>query len=253
MKKVFISTVVAFSILAAGTAGAADVVYRSNGSSAVDTNLPGVAELEAKRFEGIHFGAHAGGLKGNTRDIANRNASEKDLRGAAGGVSLGARKQLDNGVVVGVVGDVTVGGAKKSWGGSNKYDPYYGKDKVNGSVSLRGIVGYTPDNKTLIYGTGGAVLAHTTHTLGCDRGRVVATNGCKSQFETSKDRIVPGLTVGAGLEHAINDKVSIYTEYRYTKYFDSKVTLVDPNYPALSGRKFKSDDHSVWVGLNVKF
>lgn len=253
MVRASIGIFAAFAVSSAAVA-ADKVVYRSNGGGAYDSSLPGVAELQAKAFDGIVIGVHAGGRKASTHDVNNPAATPKDWNAKSAGISVGKRKQLDNGVVVGVEADVTFGGGSKSWGGQHQYDPYYGKDKINGAATVRGVLGYTPDNKTLVYGTAGLALAHTSHSLGCDRARVVATNGCRTQFEASSSQIVPGFVVGAGIEHKLTDKVSIYGEYRYSKYRTSKVTLVDPNYPAaISTRHFKTDDHAVFVGLRAQF
>lgn len=208
-----------------------------------------------KRWDGAYVGVVGGKSVGTTQDIANSKAVARDTEGLFGGVVAGYNWQLDNGVVIGVEGDVIAGGPKSEWAGNvtNPYDSYYGSDVVNGSASVRARLGYNVNDFALPYVTAGIVGAHTTHTLGCDRGRVVATNGCKTQFEDQSSQFVFGYTVGAGVEFALSETVAVRTEYRYTKYQDSNVTLTDPNYPALSGRNFASDDHAVMVGFTVKF
>lgn len=208
-----------------------------------------------KRWDGAYVGVVGGKTTGTIQDIANAKAAARDTDGVFGGVVVGHNWQLDNGVVFGIEGDVIAGGAKAEWAGNttNQYDSYYGSDVVNGSASVRARLGYNINDTLLPYVTAGVVGAHTTNTLGCDRSRVVATNGCKTQFEDSSSQFVFGYTVGAGVELAVTDNVAVRTEYRYTKFNDSAVTLTDPNYPALSGRNFASDNHAILAGITVKF
>lgn len=208
-----------------------------------------------KRWEGPYVGVVVGKATGTTQDIANPSAVARDTDGVFGGVVVGNNWQLDNGVVIGLEGDILIGGAKSEWAGNttNKYDAYYGSDTINGSASIRGRLGYNVNDVVMPYVTAGVVAAHTTNTLGCDRALVVVTNGCKTKFEDSSNQLVFGYTAGAGVEIAVTDTVAVRAEYRYTKLNDSAVTLTDANYPALSGRNFTNENHAVLAGFTVKF
>jgi len=239
---------------------AAALASLSVGAIAADSFIVGGEQIThvtetGKRWEGAYVGVVGGNSIGTIQDVANPKAASRDTNGVFGGVVAGHNWQLDNGVVFGIEGDVIAGGPKSEWAGNttNQYDSYYGSDVVNGSASVRARLGYNINDTLLPYVTAGVVGAHTTNTLGCDRSRVVATNGCKTQFEDSSSQFVFGYTVGAGVELAVSDTVAVRTEYRYTKFNDNGVTLTDPNYPALSGRNFASDSHAIMAGFTVKF
>lgn len=245
-RNIFRAALVALALVAAPAAMAADT-FIVQGEQ--------IAHVTEKRWEGAYVGVVGGNATGTVQDIANPNAAARDTDGVFGGVVAGYNWQLDNGVVFGIEGDVLAGGAKSEWAGNttNQYDSYYGSDVIDGSASLRARLGYNINDTILPYVTAGVVGAQTTHTLGCDRSRVVATNGCRTQFEDSASQFVFGYTVGAGAELAVTDNVAVRAEYRYTKFDDSAVTLTDPNYPALSGRNFSSDNHAIMAGFTVKF
>lgn len=239
------------AIVAVALAAASSAVMAADTFFISGEQIPHVTE----RWDGAYVGVVGGGSVGTIGDVNNPNAVARDTKGAFGGVVAGYNLQLDNNVVVGIEGDVIAGGPSIDWAGNttNKYDPYYGSDTVNGSASIRARLGYNVNNTILPYVTAGVVGAHTTNTLGCDRSLAVATNGCKTQFEDESSQLVFGYTVGAGVEFALSDSVALRTEYRYTKLQDSGVTLTDPNYPALSDRNFSNDSHAVMAGITVKF
>lgn len=246
-RSIFRAALVATLLAASGAAMAADTIYVGGEQIAHVT--------ESGRWDGAYVGVVGGKAFGTTQDINNANAAARDTDGAFGGVVAGYNWQLDNNVVFGIEGDVLVGGETAEWAGNttNQYDSYYGSDTVDGSASIRARLGYNVNDVILPYVTAGVVGAQTTHTLGCDRSRVVATNGCRTQFEDQTSQFVFGYTVGAGVEVAVTDNVAVRTEYRYTKFNDSGVTLTDPNYPALSDRNFASENHAIMAGFTVKF
>lgn len=218
--------------------------------AAADTFIVGgeqIAHVE-QRWDGAYVGVTGGRTFGKVQDISNASASAQDTVGLTGGVHAGYNWQLDNGVVLGVEGDILAGGPKTEWASG----AYRGSDVVNATGSVRARLGYSINDVALPYVTAGVAGAHTTHTLGC----TVPGHGfgsCKTGFDTEANQFVLGYTVGAGLELAVSENLSVRGEYRYTKFQDSAVTLVDPNALAKSGRNFASDNHAVLVGLSYKF
>ncbi|MFA7415593.1 MAG: outer membrane protein [Rhizobium sp.] len=103
-----------------------------------------------------------------------------------------------------------------------------GKQGWNGS--LRGRVGYDM-NPFMIYGTAG--LAGANHEL---------TDGVNTD-----DKFAIGYTVGAGVEALVTDNIMARVEYRYSDYQSKDFNLGGTTY----SRGF--DDHSVKVGIGVKF
>lgn len=103
-----------------------------------------------------------------------------------------------------------------------------GTQGVNGSV--RGRVGYDL-NPFLVYGTAGVAVAN--HEL--------SGNG------TDDEKLAAGYTVGAGVETFVTDNITARVEYRYSDYQKRDFNLGGTNVT----KGF--DDHSVKVGMGVKF
>lgn len=233
-------------ILSGSTAFAADLTYEP---------APVVVAPEAFNWTGFYVGVHGGYGWGHTQDTHNPNASGQTLTGGFGGAQIGYNWQLQNNVVLGLEADVAAGNIGKEWGGSNEFDPYYGEDKIDWFGTVRGRVGYAAD-RFMPYLTGGLAWANVDHKLGCDRSRVnVTIGGCNTNFETSKSDTVWGWTVGAGVEYAITNNVTVKAEYLYTDLGKNDVTLVDANYVGndVNNREFDTSFNSVKLGLNYKF
>jgi outer membrane immunogenic protein len=139
-----------------------------------------------------------------------------------GGAYTGYNWQSGN-IVYGVEGTVGYTGTKNDTieGNSAKQD-------WNGTV--RGRVGYDL-NPFLIYGTGGLALGHNK-----------MSDGTSSDSKTAV-----GYTVGVGAEAMVTNNITARLEYDYTDFGKDSYSLD-------SGRVSKGfDDHSVKVGIGVKF
>ena len=228
------------------TAGAADLTYEP---------APVAPAIEAFNWTGFYVGVHGGYGWGHTQDTHNPNAFGQTLTGGFGGAQIGYNYQLQNNIVLGAEADIAYSGVGKDWGGSNQFDPYYGEDKIDWSGTIRARVGYSAD-RFMPYLTGGLAWANVDHKLGCDRNRVAVTiGGCNAAFETSKSDTAWGWTVGAGVEYAVTNNVTVKAEYLYTDLGKNDVTLVDVNYPTnpVNNREFDTSYNSVKLGLNYKF
>jgi len=237
---------VAMFALSASTALAADLTYEP---------APVVAPIEVFNWTGFYVGVHGGYGWGHTQDTHNPNAFGQTLTGGFGGAQIGYNYQFANNVVLGAEADVAYSGIGKDWGGVNEFDPYYGEDKIDWFGTIRARVGYSAD-RFLPYLTGGLAWANVDHKLGCDRNRVAVTiGGCTNAFETSKSDTAWGYTIGAGVEYAITNNVTVKAEYLYTDLGKNDVTLIDVNYPtsAVNNREFDTSFNSVKLGLNYKF
>lgn len=203
---------------------------------------------------GMYLGANLGYADGDTRDVNNPQASKKSFDGARGGVQLGYNWAIQDGLFWGLEGDLQLGSTKKSWEGrkENQYNSYYTEDKVKHSLALKAKLGYAQD-KWAVYGTAGAVWAKTENMLGCNRALVTATNGCATNFETSKKSTANGYTVGLGGEYLVTDRLSMKLEYNYVDLGKTTANLQDPNAPAKAARKFDTDYSLVSLGVNYRF
>lgn len=103
--------------------------------------------------------------------------------------------------------------------------PEVGTD-VSGSV--RGRLGYTVNDKALLYATGGWAIT---------RG-FVDVPGASKEKETFN-----GWTIGAGVDYAFTDSLFGRAEYRYNDYGDKDI----------GGVNVDLDQHQFTVGIGVKF
>lgn len=234
--------------LSGSTAMAADLTYEP---------APVAPAIEAFNWSGFYVGVHGGYGWGHTLDTNNPNASGQTLTGGFGGAQIGYNYQLQNNVVLGLEADVAYSGIGKDWGGATQYDPYYGEDNIDWFGTVRARVGYSAD-RFLPYLTGGLAWANVEHKLGCDGNRSpLPPRGCSiAAFETSKSDTAWGWTVGAGVEYAITNNVTVKAEYLYTDLGTNDVTLVDPNIAPtnpINNREFDTTFNSVKLGLNYKF
>ena len=197
--------------LLSGVAGLALVSGAQAADLIIDEPAAGVVEVAGGNWDGLYVGAFVGGLAG-TFDEENDN-DEWDVSGWLAGVNLGANFTVADGIVLGVVGDVAWTNAE------NDVDPFF----VNWTASLRGRVGFDA----------GAFLPYLT------AGLAVAGTDIDTVNETHV-----GWTVGAGVEFAVADNISVDLLYRYSDYGAVDYGFVND---------FSLTSHAVTVGLNFKF
>jgi outer membrane immunogenic protein len=166
-------------------------------------------------------GAYVGGAV--TYDWGRFGGSDERDADAVGGAIYGGYNMQNGQIVYGAEADVGYNGEEGSAGAG-----LTGTQGVNGSLRAR--VGYDM-NPFLIYATGGVAAANHTIESATD--------------EDSKAAI--GYTVGAGVEALVTDNIMARVEYRYTDYASRDFDIDG----ATVSRGF--DDHSVKVGIGVKF
>lgn len=216
-------------------------------------------------WSGFYAGLHGGFGAGTIHDIGNPNAAAQDVSGWLGGAQAGVNVQLDGNIVLGVEVDASAANIGKDWFGreTNPFNSYYGSDHITSFGTLRGRLGVAHGG-FLPYVTGGVMLANTEHTLGCDADLVGVTNGCGASaangaddpgtpFENSRSGTSIGWTVGAGLEVAVSDAISLKAEYLYGDAGVNTVNIPDPHYPLAADRDFETKFSVVRGGLNFRF
>ncbi|MBC7312102.1 MAG: porin family protein [Rhizobium sp.] len=166
-------------------------------------------------------GAYVGGAV--TYDWGRFDGSDERDADGVGGSLYGGYNMQSGQIVYGAEADIGYSGVEGSAGAVLD-----GKQGVNGSLRAR--VGYDM-NPFLIYGTGG--IAAANHTI---------------ESATDEDeKAAIGYTVGAGVEALVTDNIMARVEYRYTDYASRDFDIDG----ATVSRGF--DDHSVKVGIGVKF
>lgn len=170
---------------------------------------------------GSWTGAYVGGAV--TYDWGRFGGSDERDADGVGGSLYGGYNMQSGQIVYGAEADIGYSGVEGSAGTGLE-----GKQGVNGSLRAR--VGYDM-NPFLIYGTGG--IAAANHTI---------------ESATDEDeKAAVGYTVGAGVEALVTDNIMARVEYRYTDYASRDFDIDG----ATVSRGF--DDHSVKVGIGVKF
>jgi len=181
-------------------------------------------------WDGVYVGAFVGAGWGTVTDedgYWNGIADEEfDTSGWLVGVAAGADFTVSEAIVAGIVADIAwadIGGDQDA--GDLNYN-------TNWVGSVRGRLGFD----------GGAFLPYLTAGMAFANNTIDDTfNG----FEDTQTHI--GWTVGAGVEFAVADNVSLDLQYRYTDYGSKDYDLNIPD------QSFGLTTHAVTAGVNFRF
>ena len=179
-----------------------------------------VEETQVYSWDGAYLGVYKGAnwLRGDLDDGVT-DASRTSMGFALGGFA-GWNRQLDNNIVLGLEGDFGY-----DWNGK-KFDGIEAGTDWNGSARVR--VGYALDN-ALIFGTGGWTAAN---------GYVDPPGD-----SNSKEKIMHGYTLGAGVDYKFTDSMFARAEYRFNDYGTEKI----------GGTKVDFQQHKALLGIGFKF
>lgn len=197
--------------------------------------------------------------------IANNFAAGcRDDDSAEFGASLRAGYDMAfGGFIVGVVGDVgSVRVEDYVTGFSTTPANYQFKREIDDVLYAARVRAGVPFGNTLVYATGGYAFAEVEE-------RYTTTNGANSFTPTTNTADADGFQVGLGVEHRLDDRVSLGLEYLYTDLSvdDSLVTRVGPGTapltnpfrivnPAGTDNRRQSDDFTfqgVRLTMSAKF
>lgn len=179
----------------------------------------------AQGFSGIH----AGVLVGHESGTGSSPLFDLEMAGGIAGLEVGATYQFDNGWVVGVSADVG-----RSYTTGRYLDGGYLAFEGNGELSARllGRVGYAVGS-VLPFVTAGVGYMQSTSSMSCPAG-APAFSICDTlgEFSTSTGDARFGYAVGAGLEVALAENISMKAEYLYSNYGTRELThnppVIDP-------------------------
>ncbi|WLS01880.1 outer membrane protein [Shinella oryzae] len=174
------------------------------------------SEPVVKNWSGAYVGGNATWQKGKF----NNQGSERGH--ALGGGVYGGYNMQNGQLVYGPEADLNYSGVDHNANG------FTAKQGVNGSI--RGRVGVDL-NPVLVYGTAGVAASG-----------VKVTNNATGAKD---DATLLGWTAGAGVETMVTDNITARVEYRYSDY--GKKTFNG------AGQRSGFEDHSVRVGMGVKF
>jgi outer membrane immunogenic protein len=178
-------------------------------------------------WTGPYLGINAGyaniKTEGQNQNFSQYTFNNSQNFGLLGGF-IGYQKALTNNWLIGIESDFQAANGNKTVRCLEYGSPITAYDctdnsKIESTFSLRPKLGYIlNNNRTLIYTTGGYALANIKTTYALPPG----SSDSSSQWYS-------GWTLGAGIEHFLNEKISIKTEYRYADYgsnFDAKAANV---------------------------
>lgn len=213
-----------------------------------------ISPVSAYEWTGFYVGLNGGFAFGNgDQDITvdslgflDTDGAAISTRGAFLGGTAGFNYQMDE-LVFGVEGDL-------NWADISGYtnpdgDP--GNDGYQTSVdwtgTLRGRLGYAVDS-FLLYGTAGVAVAG----IGIENGDVDANVFDPGTGTASTNLTGVGYVVGAGVEVAVVDNVSVKAEYNYYDFGTMAFTAPD----SLGGTEegtVTTNFHAVKLGVNYAF
>jgi outer membrane immunogenic protein len=222
-----ITTVLLATVAAAGlmsSAYAADLI--------IEEPAPvGVVDVGGN-WDGAYIGVFVGGGWAHADHVANPPNNDLDLAGWLIGVDVGANFTLDGGIVLGVVGDLAWSDITGDDDGAFAFDTTH---TIDWQGSLRGKVGFD-GGAFMPYLTGGLAFAHA-----------VRTSSAGVDNEASATHI--GWTVGAGVEFAATEDLSINLEYRYSDLGEQVYDWSGPGINPTIGLT----THTVTAGLHWNF
>ena len=183
-------------------------------------------------WDGVYVGAFAGYGWGTLNDEAGYFSgvpdTEYDLTGWQVGVTAGANFTVSEAIVAGIVADI----AWSDIGGSDDVDLV--DYDVNWLGSIRGRLGFD----------GGAFLPYLTAGVAFAGATATDSTGV-APVEDDATHI--GWTVGAGVEFAVADNISIDLLYRYSDYGSQTYTL------DAGDTDLGLTAHTISAGVNFKF
>lgn len=198
--------------------------------------VPGIVET-AGNWDGPFIGVFAGAGWGEADHQPGPGfpgdpaGNDIDLSGWLVGVNAGVNFTLTDGIVAGVVGDI----AWSNIGGSEDFGLFGVTDHdINWVGSVRGRLGFD----------GGAFLPYLTAGLAFAN----ATRHTEFPAPEDADATHIGWTVGAGVEFAVADNVSLDLLYRFSDYGAEEYDFGNPVNPSV-----ELTTHTISLGLNWRF
>jgi outer membrane immunogenic protein len=218
-------------------------------------------------YAGVNIGAGVGDLSypfSGASALTSNAIAGKYRQSSSGGLiggQIGYDYQLRNGAVVGLVADLdgsTISGDSRFSSLDSANDVYSNrlKTQIDGLGTVRGRVGMPMfGNRLLPYVTGGLAYGGVSTTASgvcsaCASG--AGTSNYASQYDNRT-----GWAVGAGVDYALTNHLSLRTEYLYTDLGRQNLGAGTFNAPGVSVDDAVSSvnvqANTLKVGVNYKF
>jgi outer membrane immunogenic protein len=212
----------------------------------------GSAAAQAQDFNGGFVGAFGGGALGEVQfpETGSPVPFSIDPEGYMLGVDAGFNFSLGNGLVLGVIGDIGRADISDDLG-------YIGSSissTIDWVGSVRARAGFDAGN-FMPYLTAGLAVAH--NTLEFSSTPIEPGPDPVGPTTYSDDQTHVGWTLGAGVEFAATEQLSIDVAYRYNNYGDASYTVpfggTSPDPEADTTADFGLTSHQLTVGLHYGF
>ncbi len=227
-------------------AAAATVALASVPAMAADMAVKAAPKAPAPVYSwtGCYFGGEFGVGWSRARETFSNGApsDNSNPKGGTVGGLLGCNYQINN-IVIGVEGDYEAtdinGEFYNATGGTSS-----GSSKLKSDGSIRGRLGITPWDRTLLYVTGGWAVARY-NLMGGPDAPAPGLPCCGFNANPS------GWTAGVGLEYAIDANWTGRIEYRHSD-FGTSTGALNPTFPFVNISVRNSID-AVRFALTYKF
>jgi outer membrane immunogenic protein len=252
----------AVSLAGIGAASAADMAVKAR-------PLPPPVYSWTGCYIGLSAGGKGVGISETVRTVAvgiipatSADLGRREAETWIAGGQIGCNYQTGN-WVFGVEGDAHAQRWSQSDVSTGLIAPPIGAGSVfdlhsDWQASARGRIGYAM-NRTLFYGTAGAAWTQLRSNVSW-----ITVIGPPAILATSDTRTLTGVTVGAGVEHAVTDNFTLGLEGRYTWYerdrFNAGVvpvgTIVGAAVVIVNGNAFRDvriETGEIMVKANWKF
>lgn len=247
MKKILLAGVAAAGLIASGAAAfAADLPSRNVAPVAPAPVLP------IFTWTGFYAGVNAGYGWGEF----SKAPGFDDPDGFVGGAQIGYNYQIGQ-FVLGAEADFNYINVNRRIAGTvvdheGDGGSVFAKATVNWYGTVRARLGFTPTERLLVYATGGLAYGQVKHRMS------VADDIGEDSWAGRGNHTQWGWTLGAGLEYAITNNLTLRGEYLYVDLGDKNTRLgYTGTDAALAGDTLtlKSDTQFsvVRAGLNYKF
>ena len=230
---------IALGIVSATAGLASASVYAADGNTWTGFNVSGgvgYTNLDSKET------THAGSSDGDyTADFSGTHSKSK----LTGKLGIGYDSKLAEKMVVGVFADVNLGSLKtksdQAWENGNY--TLTTTTKVKDAFSLGAKLGYLLSDNDLLYVTGGASRAKIKTNFDSE-------GNYNGPWVMSSNKTKTGAFVGLGLEHKINQNISVVGDYRLTNY--GSVKTENFGYYG-DAQTHKADVKTENLSLNLKY
>jgi outer membrane immunogenic protein len=183
-------------------------------------------------WDGAFIGAFVGGGWADADHLANPPNNDLELAGWLVGIDAGFNFTVGSGLVLGVVGDIAWADITGDDGGAFAFDTTH---TIDWQGSLRGRVGFD----------GGAFMPYLTAGVAFAHGERTTSLGSPNSAEATHW----GWTVGAGVEFAVSEELSVDLLYRYS---DLSEELYDWSGPG-TNPTIGLTSHTIQAGLHWNF